>query len=275
MASQRSVNTNLTADAHFSVSYTGSAWVAVNYPAISNLPWSLVCLIDLRMRPDGFINSAPVASIISPQYAVVNRTTQITIPVSDADVGDDVRCRWAVYIAGSGRRKRSDEEKEQQYIKQNYVSSIYKKQHKDEETIHSRKKRGNCRGCQSTCVQYSLCCCPACAGTTCTGWTCTTSGGCAAVAVTIEAQGTTLSTSSYPITQPIDECGGICYPSSVPTGTTLSNCTVSFLGLVPNVWYGVAVQVRRLISAGTNIMSIYTFHCNRSKILSMIPVLLQ
>jgi hypothetical protein len=50
-------------------------------------------------------------------------------------------------------------------------------------------------------------------------------------------------TSSYPNRQPIDECGGICYPSSVPNGTSLSNCTLSFDGLVPNTWYAVAIQV--------------------------------
>jgi hypothetical protein len=140
MTSQRSVNTNLTAGAYFSISYTGSAWVALNYPPQSSLTWSIVCSINLRLRPDGLINTAPVASVISPEYAVVNRTTQITIPVSDANAGDDVRCRWAVNTV-------------------------------------------------------------------------------------------------------VNECGGICYPSSLPTGTTLSNCTISFFGPIAGVWYGVAIQV--------------------------------
>jgi hypothetical protein len=48
------------------------------------------------MRPEGFINTPPVAIVVSPQYAVVNQTTQITIPVSDPNAGDDVRCRWSV-----------------------------------------------------------------------------------------------------------------------------------------------------------------------------------
>ena len=52
-----------------------------------------------------------------------------------------------------------------------------------------------------------------------------------------------MSTSSYPHRQAIDECGGICYPSSVPNGTTLSNCTLSFQGLVPGTWYAIAIQV--------------------------------
>jgi hypothetical protein len=45
------------------------------------------------MRPDGFINTEPVATVVSSQYLVVNRTTQITMPFTDGNVGDDVRCR--------------------------------------------------------------------------------------------------------------------------------------------------------------------------------------
>ena len=61
---------------------------------------------------------------------------------------------------------------------------------------------------------------------------------------TSETAGTKKSTSSYITRQAIDECGGICYPGSLPSGTSLSNCTISFTGLVPGRWYGVAVQVR-------------------------------
>jgi hypothetical protein len=140
MTSQRSVTIDLAADAYFSVQNTGGNWVAVNYPPQASLNWSLVCSIDIRMRPDGFINTAPVASVVSPQYAIVNQTTEITIPVWDVNAGDDVRCRWAVNTV-------------------------------------------------------------------------------------------------------VDECSGICYPSSLPNGTTLSNCTLLFIGLIPGVWYGAALQV--------------------------------
>ena len=87
MSSQRSVGINLTAGAYFRIAYADDRWIALNYPVVSGLPWSLVCLIDLRLRSDGFINTSPVA--------IVNRTTQITIPVSDVNTGDDVRRRWA------------------------------------------------------------------------------------------------------------------------------------------------------------------------------------
>ncbi len=52
--------------------------------------------------------------------------------------------------------------------------------------------------------------------------------------------------SSYIHRNAIDECGGICYPSSTPSGTTLSGCTITFTGLVAGAWYGVALQVRNI-----------------------------
>jgi hypothetical protein len=56
-----------------------------------------------------------------------------------------------------------------------------------------------------------------------------------------------MSTSSYPHRQAIDECGGICYPGSVPNGTSLANCTITFTGLRAGTWYAVAVQVSKLL----------------------------
>jgi hypothetical protein len=189
------------------------------------------------MRPDGIINTPPVASVVSPQYAVVNQTTEITIPVSDVNTGDDVRCQWSTYTPGYRRRKRADEE--------NY---IYKETSEDKKLVHIRKKRGRpnyCSGCTNACSLNCYCGCSGCTGTTCSGWTCATQGGCLAGTTTVETPGTIKPTSSYPTQQPIDECGGICYPSSLPSGTTLSGCTISFTGLVPNTWYGVSVQVSR------------------------------
>ncbi|CAF3567506.1 unnamed protein product [Rotaria sp. Silwood1] len=93
LTSQQSVNITLNASAHFYVAYQGSAWLALNNPPKSGLYWSILSFIDLRMRPDGFINTPPVASVVSPQYAIVNKTLQIQIPVSDSNQGDDIRCR--------------------------------------------------------------------------------------------------------------------------------------------------------------------------------------
>jgi hypothetical protein len=249
MTSQRSVNITLTAGAHFYLAYVGSAWRGLDSPAVSGLQWSITCYIDLRMRPDGIINTPPVANVVSPQYAVVNRTTEITIPVSDVNDGDDVRCRWSTYTPGYRRRKRSDQE---EHINQNYAAQTYKKSSDDKDIIHIRKKRYSCNSCGASCKWTCHCSCSVCSGTTCSGYSCGTypscpSGTTTLGTTTIETAGTLASTSSYPHQQAIDECGGICYPSSVPSGTTLSGCTISFIGLVPNTWYAVSLQVGKSI----------------------------
>jgi hypothetical protein len=41
----------------------------------------------------------------------------------------------------------------------------------------------------------------------------------------------------------VDECADICYPGGLPNDTVLSNCTLSFKGLVGGVWYAIAIQV--------------------------------
>jgi hypothetical protein len=144
MTSERSVNVTLSSGAYFYLAYQGTAWRALNSPTQISLLWSIVSFIDLQLRPDGFINTPPTASVFSPQHVIVNRTTQIPIIVSDVNTGDDVRCRWS-----------------------------------------------------------------------------------------------SSSTSSS-----IDECASVCYPASVPSGTTLSNCILSFQGPIVGIWYAVAIQVR-------------------------------
>lgn len=250
MASSRSHNITLNASAHFYLAYVGSAWAPLNNPTQSGLDWSIVTLIDLRPRSDGFINTPPVASVVSPQYAFVNQTMQIKIPVSDANVGDDVRCRWATYTLGYRRRRGFD------HVEHSIPRSADKITHSNE-IIHRRNKR-SCSNCGSggLCPQGCDCSCNKCDSSLCTGSICMLPTGCdigattiattvstSTSTTTIDTPGTLKSTSSYPSRNAIDECGGICYPGSVPNGTTLSDCTVTFTGLIPNTWYAVALQV--------------------------------
>ena len=237
MTSQRAVTINLTANAHFYLANIGTAWAPLNFPAVHGLQWSIVTYIDLRIRPDGFINTPPTASVVSPQYAFVNQTIQIDIPISDANQGDELRCRWATYTPGN-RRRRSDEE---------YQSHLNEQKSPLKEMILSRKTRQSCGDCGTTCKKGCSCSCPKCIGTTCKKKTCKVNGGCTAATTqptTSETQGTTKSTSSFPNRQAIDECGGICHPSSVPNDTVLfNNCSISFRGLKAGTWYAIAIQV--------------------------------
>lgn len=265
MNSERSHNLTLTAGAHFYLANEGSAWVALNDPAQRDLQWSIVTFIDLRMRPDGFINTPPRVSVASPQYAIVNKTIQINIPVSDANAGDDVRCRWATYTLGY-RRRRSDDKSHL-----NYLSGVHFHEQVvvGEEIIHIRQKRGcGCGGSGGNPVHcgnsWCECSCGTCSGspnctttaaahpTTTTTSTKTTSTASTTTTTdtttitettTIDTPGTLKSTSTYPHRQAIDECGGICYPNSTPNGTTLSSCTITFTGRKVGTWYAVAIQV--------------------------------
>ena len=238
MKSERSNNLTLTAGANFYAAYVGTAWISLNYPSVSGLEWSIVFSVDLRKRPDGFINTPPTAEVISPQYTIVNRTTEIKIHTSDENSGDVVRCRWSVYVPGYRRRKRSPEQ------------DFHETQTPITEKTHSRVKRKGytCSQapCTNRCEKLCPCTCAGCVGTTCTGATCTTSQclPSTTLSTTIDTPGTLRSTSSFPVRQAIDECGGICYPGSLPSNTTLNNCTLSFRGLVPDTWYAVAIQVR-------------------------------
>ena len=160
MKSQRSKNISLAADAHFYLSYEGSAWIGLDRPARHGLQWSIVTYIDLRKRPDGFINTPPVASVISPVYAFVNEKMQITIPVSDVNIGDDVRCRWSTYTPGNRRRRQAEQDE---------FHPVYQKDMDIADSIHSRVRRAVCSG---GCLNGSLCNSTLCNGTTCSGLQC-------------------------------------------------------------------------------------------------------
>ncbi|CAF5048078.1 unnamed protein product [Rotaria sp. Silwood1] len=284
MTSEGTKTKTLAAEAHFYIAYRGSAWVPLYDPAQRGLEWSIVTYIDLRKRPDGFINTPPVVKFVSPQYTFVNKTIKINIPVSDANAGDDVRCRWSTFTSGYRRRKRSNDE--ENHENQHQPDHRYKTQNDNNEIINTRKKRQTCQ-----CSSGKLCTAIECQNTLCTGIKCastccdsvatkisttdsttstaimTTTGATSATTLTtvstsimssttLETVGTLKSTSTYPIRQAIDECADICYPDRVPTGTTLSNCTITFTGDKAGVWYAVAIQVEDFIdSTSTTPMS--------------------
>lgn len=236
MTSERSVNTTIGADSHFYISYQDSAWTALNSPAQSGLYWSITSYIDLRMRPDGFINTPPEVSFVSPRYVVVNTTTEIQIPVSDVNPGDDVRCRWSQYIPGYRRKREADQTEDSSNESDEVIEEIL---------FEVREKRGSsCSWCSGTCDKGCCCKSSACSGTACYSKRCGTDPVCPLVTTITETPGTLPTTISYATRQAIDECGSICYPSGLPNGTTLtSNCTLTFTGLVPNTWYAISLQV--------------------------------
>ncbi|CAF1276497.1 unnamed protein product [Adineta ricciae] len=92
---------NITAGSSFCVGFQDFSWVSVYSSTLcpggcfSNYSggWSIVTCLNLTMRTDGFINTPPVATVISPVKVPINTITNIKIPIIDAD-GDYLRCRW-------------------------------------------------------------------------------------------------------------------------------------------------------------------------------------
>ncbi|CAF4769119.1 unnamed protein product, partial [Rotaria socialis] len=261
MTSEATKTKTLSSGAHFYIGYMGRAWIALNDPPEQNLQWSLVTHIDLRMRPDGFINTPPVVKFVSPQYTFVNKTVNIDIPVSDINAGDDVRCRWATYTTGYRRRRRHSHEEENRNNHE-YTAHRYQIKNHNEEIMSSRKKRWSC-GCEYNDHCSSASCAVAfCLGAKCTSTCCdivvtpsTTTTATFSTAMTTDATttqetiGTLRSTSSFPTRQAIDECSDICYPGNLPNDTTLSNCTVTFTGPTVGVWYAIAIQVEDFLDS--------------------------
>ncbi|CAF0900441.1 unnamed protein product [Rotaria sordida] len=109
---------NITAGSKFCVAFRDKSWIKVLSTVCSSsgrkkrerskrsttltqtgcfsdsAHWSIGCCVDLTIRSDGFINTPPVATIISPIQVPVNTLTNIEIPVIDAD-NDYLKCRWA------------------------------------------------------------------------------------------------------------------------------------------------------------------------------------
>ncbi|CAF3964644.1 unnamed protein product [Didymodactylos carnosus] len=92
---QRSDLVTLSANAYFTVVFNSSSWRTLAlFSNNGGNAWSITCLIDLRLRPDGLINTPPVATMVSPIFIPVNTTYYIAIPTIDAD-NDYVKCRFA------------------------------------------------------------------------------------------------------------------------------------------------------------------------------------
>jgi len=94
---ERSDIVNVSIGSYFVVSFASNNWRPLSLPVGNGaaLSWSLSCTINLQLRPNGALNNAPVAAIISPIYIPVGIQQTIFIPTIDAD-NDQVRCRFAV-----------------------------------------------------------------------------------------------------------------------------------------------------------------------------------
>nr|ACD54683.1 unknown [Adineta vaga] len=78
----------------FIVGFTGSSWMPSLVVGYSG-SWSFRSRINTVLRPDGYINSSPVAIIDPIIYKQIGVQHVYTVRMSDYDSTDILRCRWA------------------------------------------------------------------------------------------------------------------------------------------------------------------------------------
>ncbi|CAF1412544.1 unnamed protein product [Adineta ricciae] len=79
----------------FSIAQTGSNTWSPNLVSGSTGAVNVVSRISTVLRPDGYINSSPVTTVIPVIYKIINVQHVYVVPVVDYDLTDLIRCRWA------------------------------------------------------------------------------------------------------------------------------------------------------------------------------------
>ncbi|CAF1325437.1 unnamed protein product [Adineta steineri] len=79
----------------FSIAFNASAWLN-NLVVNGGQPWSVVCRIDTTIRPDGYINTSPIAVSLPIIYKQINIKQLHVVQMADyVDKTDILRCRWS------------------------------------------------------------------------------------------------------------------------------------------------------------------------------------
>ncbi|CAF4250066.1 unnamed protein product, partial [Adineta steineri] len=78
----------------FSIGFVASNWFGTLVIG-NNTGWSVVCQINTAIRPDGYINTSPIAVSLPIIYKQVNIQQVHVVQMSDFDGTDILRCRWS------------------------------------------------------------------------------------------------------------------------------------------------------------------------------------
>jgi len=81
-------------NAAFSIGFVSGNWFA-NLVVGANGAWNVVTRINTFIRPDGYINSSPIATTLPIIYKAVGMTHVHVVQMSDFDGTDTLRCRWS------------------------------------------------------------------------------------------------------------------------------------------------------------------------------------
>ena len=77
-----------------SVGYESGDWFS-NLVVRTSGDWSLITRIDTTIRPDGYINTSPVATTLPVIYKAINVQHVHVVQMSDFDGTDILKCRWS------------------------------------------------------------------------------------------------------------------------------------------------------------------------------------
>jgi hypothetical protein len=78
----------------FSIDFTSSAWFLSLYVG-NNGYWYVTCDINTAIRPDGYLNTSPVAVTLPVIYKQINIQQVYVVQMSDFDGNDILKCRWS------------------------------------------------------------------------------------------------------------------------------------------------------------------------------------
>ena len=78
----------------FSINYYSAAWFATLVVG-ANGRWSITNRISTVIRPDGYLNSSPMATTLPVIYKAINQQHVHVVQMSDFDGTDVLKCRWA------------------------------------------------------------------------------------------------------------------------------------------------------------------------------------
>ncbi|CAF1216213.1 unnamed protein product [Adineta steineri] len=78
----------------FSIGFINNNWLT-NLVVGGTMQWRVICRVDTNLRPDGYINSSPIAVSLPIVYKEINILQVHVVQMSDFDGTDILRCRWA------------------------------------------------------------------------------------------------------------------------------------------------------------------------------------
>ena len=92
---EKSTVVTITLGTSFSIGYVSAAWFA-NLIIGAHGWWNIINRVSTVVRPDGYLNSSPVATTLPVIYKAVGVQHVHVVQMSDFDSNDVLKCRWSI-----------------------------------------------------------------------------------------------------------------------------------------------------------------------------------